>query len=153
MARSLVPRDAFASAPVAQRNDSKPQLRWEGVHAQNGAVDSSPATDRFRPGSYKLRINESGRRYELTTADGLRLETAENGRMLYVPPGCAHACQSLEDRSEIDCLASARYAADCVPGSRVDDPTVAVIWPLPPTNLSKQDQNWPLPAREEASAV
>src|SRR5687768_2175648 len=44
MAGSLVPRDAFAGAPVAQRSDSEPPQRWEGVHAQNGAVGSSPAT-------------------------------------------------------------------------------------------------------------
>jgi dTDP-4-dehydrorhamnose 3,5-epimerase len=79
--------------------------------------------------------------------------TAENGRMLYVPPGCAHACQSLEDDSEIYYLTSARYAADCVRGLRFDDPTIAVNWPLPPTNLSEQDQNWPVLAREEAAAV
>ncbi len=79
--------------------------------------------------------------------------TAENGRMLYVPPGCAHACQSLEDGSEIYYLASARYAADCVRGLRFDDPTVGVRWPLPPTSLSEQDKAWPMLAGEEATAV
>ena len=79
--------------------------------------------------------------------------TAANGRMLYVPPGCGHACQSLEDGSEIYYLASARYAADCVRGLRFDDPTVAVSWPLPPTNLSEQDQNWPGLACQEAACL
>jgi dTDP-4-dehydrorhamnose 3,5-epimerase len=79
--------------------------------------------------------------------------TAENGRMVYVPPECAHACQSLTDRSEIYYLASARYAAECVRGLRFDDPTVGVQWPLPPTNLSEQDRRWPLLGREEAIAL
>ena len=40
---------------------------------------------------------------------GTRL-SADNGHMLYVPEGCAHGCQSLEDNAEIYYLASAVYA-------------------------------------------
>jgi dTDP-4-dehydrorhamnose 3,5-epimerase len=79
--------------------------------------------------------------------------TAENGRMLYVPPGCAHACQSLEDASEIYYLASAKYAPDCARGLRFDDPTVGVRWPMPPTSLSEQDRNWPILEREAEATV
>jgi dTDP-4-dehydrorhamnose 3,5-epimerase len=69
--------------------------------------------------------------------------TAGNGRMLYVPPACAHASQALEDSSEIYYLASERFAAECARGLRFDDPAVGVQWPLPPTNLSEQDRSWP----------
>jgi capsular exopolysaccharide synthesis family protein len=44
-----------------------------------GVFASFAAAERFRPGSYKLRIDESGRRYELGTADGVRLETGAVG--------------------------------------------------------------------------
>jgi dTDP-4-dehydrorhamnose 3,5-epimerase len=79
--------------------------------------------------------------------------TAENGRMLYVPPGCAHASQTLEDDSEIYYLASAKYAPESARGLRFDDPSVAVRWPVPPTNLSDQDRSWPYLAREVEVAV
>jgi polysaccharide biosynthesis transport protein len=44
-----------------------------------GAFTGFATADRFRPGSYELRIDEAGQRYELTTADGLRLETGAVG--------------------------------------------------------------------------
>lgn len=69
--------------------------------------------------------------------------TAENGRMLYVPPICAHGYQTLEDGSEIYYLTSTRYAPDAVRGLRFDDPTVAIQWPVPPLAVSDQDKNWP----------
>jgi dTDP-4-dehydrorhamnose 3,5-epimerase len=69
--------------------------------------------------------------------------TAENGRMLYVPPLCAHGYQTLEDGSEIYYMASAVYAPDAVRGLRFDDPTAAIRWPLPPAAMSDQDKRWP----------
>jgi dTDP-4-dehydrorhamnose 3,5-epimerase len=70
--------------------------------------------------------------------------TAENGRMLYVPEGCAHGFQSLEDNSEVLYMTSAFYAPESCRGLRFDDPAFAIAWPLPVTALSEQDRNWPL---------
>jgi dTDP-4-dehydrorhamnose 3,5-epimerase len=69
--------------------------------------------------------------------------SADNGRMLYVPPGCAHGYQTIEDTSEIYYLTSAIYAPDAVRGLRFDDPTVGIKWPLPPQAVSEQDMHWP----------
>jgi dTDP-4-dehydrorhamnose 3,5-epimerase len=69
--------------------------------------------------------------------------SAENGRMLYVPPLCAHGYQTLTDGAEIYYLTSAVYAPQAVRGLRYDDPTVAIRWPLPPVAVSEQDQGWP----------
>lgn len=69
--------------------------------------------------------------------------SADNGRMLYVPPMCAHGYQTLEDASEILYFASAIFAPTAVRGLRFDDPTVAIRWPLPPQAVSDQDKGWP----------
>lgn len=69
--------------------------------------------------------------------------SADDGRMLYVPRGCAHGYQTLEDGSEIYYLTSAVYAPDAVRGLRFDDPTVGVKWPMPPRAVSEQDLHWP----------
>lgn len=69
--------------------------------------------------------------------------SAENGRMLYIPPLCAHGYQTLEDNTEIHYMTSARYASSSARGLRFDDSTVGVRWPLPPTAMSEQDRNWP----------
>jgi len=70
--------------------------------------------------------------------------SAENGRMLFVPPLCAHGYLTLEDGSEVYYLTSAIYAPDAVRGVRFDDPSVGIAWPLSPLVVSDQDNRWPL---------
>jgi dTDP-4-dehydrorhamnose 3,5-epimerase len=74
---------------------------------------------------------------------GARL-SAEDGRMLFVPEGCAHGCQSLEDETEILYMASAFFAPESVRGIRHDDPALGIRWPLATTMVSAQDLAWPL---------
>jgi len=69
---------------------------------------------------------------------------ADNGRMLYVPEGCAHGCQSTQPDTEILYMTSAFYSPQDVRGVRYDDPSFAVSWPLPVTSVSDQDRSWPL---------
>lgn len=70
--------------------------------------------------------------------------TADDGNMLFVPEGCAHGCQSLEDGSEIHYMASAYFAPEHARGIRHDDPAFGIEWPLPVSAISDQDRNWPL---------
>jgi dTDP-4-dehydrorhamnose 3,5-epimerase len=74
---------------------------------------------------------------------GLTL-SAVNGWMLYVPEGCAHGCQSLEDETEIHYMTSTMYSPDHARGVRFDDPKLGIDWPLPVSAVSEQDLNWPL---------
>jgi dTDP-4-dehydrorhamnose 3,5-epimerase len=69
--------------------------------------------------------------------------SAKNGRMLFVPEGCAHGCVSLDDDTEIYYLTSAIYAPEHVRGIRYDDPTIGIRWPVPITAVSPQDRSWP----------
>ena len=70
--------------------------------------------------------------------------TAENGRMLYIPEGCAHGYQTLEDETEMYYMTSAFYTPAAARGVRFEDPAFNIEWPLPPTIVSEQDRNWPL---------
>jgi len=70
--------------------------------------------------------------------------TADNGRMLYIPEGCAHGYQTLEDETEMYYMTSAFYTPAVARGVRFDDPAFHIEWPLPPTIVSEQDRNWPL---------
>jgi len=72
--------------------------------------------------------------------------SAENGRMLYLPAGCAHGYQTLGDDTEMYYMTSAVYAPSATRGVRFDDPAFGVRWPLPVTIISNQDRNWPLQA-------
>jgi dTDP-4-dehydrorhamnose 3,5-epimerase len=69
--------------------------------------------------------------------------TAENGRMLFVPEGCAHGYQALEDGTEMHYMASQPYTPASARGARFDDPAFGIQWPLLPSVISAQDRNWP----------
>ncbi|MEO8523729.1 MAG: dTDP-4-dehydrorhamnose 3,5-epimerase [Caldimonas sp.] len=70
--------------------------------------------------------------------------SADNGRMLFVPEGCAHGAQSLEDDTEILYMASAYYAPSAARGVRHDDPAFGISWPIEVSSMSDQDRRWPL---------
>jgi dTDP-4-dehydrorhamnose 3,5-epimerase len=69
--------------------------------------------------------------------------TAENGRMLYVPAGCAHGYQTLEDDTDMLYLTTAAYAPAAATGVRFDDPAFAIHWPRPVSVISDADRKWP----------
>ena len=66
-----------------------------------------------------------------------------NGRMLYLPQGCAHGYKTLEPNTEMHYMTSAFYTPSAVGGVRFDDPEFGIAWPLAVTELSEQDSNWP----------
>lgn len=70
--------------------------------------------------------------------------SAANGRMLYVPEGCAHGYQTLEESTEMYYMASEYYTPRAVGGVRYDDPVVNIQWPLAAAAVSDQDRTWPL---------
>jgi dTDP-4-dehydrorhamnose 3,5-epimerase len=70
--------------------------------------------------------------------------TPDSGMMLYVPEGCAHGALSLENETEFQYFASARYAPESARGCRFDDPALAIEWPVPVTVASEHDRSWPL---------
>lgn len=70
--------------------------------------------------------------------------SAENRKMLYIPTGCAHGFQILEDSTEVFYQMSEFYYPDCARGVRWDDPAWGIEWPLPHKILSERDKNWPL---------
>jgi dTDP-4-dehydrorhamnose 3,5-epimerase len=76
--------------------------------------------------------------------------TADNGRMLYIPEGCAHGFQTLDDDSEVFYQISAAYHPDLARGVRWDDPALNVAWPLPVGKISERDARLPTLAELDA---
>ena len=70
--------------------------------------------------------------------------SAENGRMLYVPEGCGHGYQTLEESTEMYYMASEFYTPNAARGVRFDDSAFGIQWPLAASVVSEQDRNWPL---------
>ncbi len=68
--------------------------------------------------------------------------TADNNRSLFVPRGCAHGFQTLEDASEVTYFISEFYHPESARGVRWNDPAFAIEWPLPVTVMSNADRSY-----------
>jgi dTDP-4-dehydrorhamnose 3,5-epimerase len=76
---------------------------------------------------------------------GLEL-SADGLRCLFIPRGCAHGFQTLEDCSEVHYQMTAAYASEAYRGVRWDDPAFAIKWPEPPggeRTISPRDRGFP----------
>lgn len=71
--------------------------------------------------------------------------SADNQRMMWIPPGFAHGFLVLSDTADFLYKTTRYYAPEWDRGVRWDDPQIGVKWPLagPPT-LSAKDQVQPL---------
>lgn len=69
--------------------------------------------------------------------------TAENRRALYIPEGCAHGFQTLEDATEVFYMITEYYAPAAARGMRWNDPAINLTWPLEITVISDRDAHYP----------
>ncbi|HKV35400.1 MAG TPA: dTDP-4-dehydrorhamnose 3,5-epimerase [Pyrinomonadaceae bacterium] len=70
--------------------------------------------------------------------------TAQNRLMLYIPEGCAHGFQTLEDETEVFYHLSHGYAPVSERGVRWNDPAFAIEWPVTDgVIMNDRDRNYP----------
>jgi dTDP-4-dehydrorhamnose 3,5-epimerase len=69
---------------------------------------------------------------------------AVDRRMVFVPVGCAHGYQALDDDAEVSYQVSHPYVPDAERGIRWDDPSLAIRWPITEgVIVSDKDTAWP----------
>jgi dTDP-4-dehydrorhamnose 3,5-epimerase len=76
---------------------------------------------------------------------GLEL-SADNGRALFVPEGCAHGFQTLVDATEVLYQISTPYVPEAARGVRWNDPAFSIDWPPPPPGgrtMAPRDARYP----------
>lgn len=69
--------------------------------------------------------------------------SAENGRALHVPTGCAHGFLTTEPATVVQYFISTPYVASAARGARFDDPRVGIRWPFDPSVVGARDGSWP----------
>lgn len=70
--------------------------------------------------------------------------SAENKKMLYVPPGFAHGFLVLSDTAEIIYKTTQEYSPENDRGIRWDDPDIAINWGVSQPLVSEKDAKQPL---------
>lgn len=68
---------------------------------------------------------------------------ADEGRMLYVPTGCAHGFVTMVDESVVHYQIDAPYVPAAARGIRWDDPSIGIDWPVEPAVMSERDRSLP----------
>lgn len=69
--------------------------------------------------------------------------SAENHKMVYLPEGCAHGFQTLEDDTEVFYQMSRRYEPEYSRGARWNDPAFAISWPIENPIILDRDSAYP----------
>lgn len=65
-----------------------------------------------------------------------------NHRFLYIPKGCAHGFQTLEDDTEVYYQISEFYHPECARGVRCNDPAFKIDWPALTSVISARDETY-----------
>lgn len=66
--------------------------------------------------------------------------SADNKKMLYVPPGFAHGFATLTDFAEVQYKQTAYYRPETEGGLLWNDPEIGIAWPYDNPILSRRDQ-------------
>jgi len=69
--------------------------------------------------------------------------TAESGRAVYIPPGCAHGFQTLVDDCDVHYQMTDIYAPDLGAGIRWNDPMLGIGWPVEEPIMNDRDRQYP----------
>jgi dTDP-4-dehydrorhamnose 3,5-epimerase len=70
--------------------------------------------------------------------------SADNRAQVYIPAGCAHGFQTLEDNTEALYMISEFYSPESARGVRWDDPAFSITWPAAERRIiSARDAGYP----------
>lgn len=68
--------------------------------------------------------------------------SANTHNMIFIPEGCAHGFQALEDNTELIYHHTTAYHKEADFGIRFDDPMVKIILPMEISMISEKDKNY-----------
>ncbi len=69
--------------------------------------------------------------------------SAEEGRMVFVPEGCAHGFLTLTDETDVLYMMTEAHVPTAGRGFRFDDPSIGIEWPEPVAVISDRDAGYP----------
>lgn len=126
--------------PVAQINHTRTLRRGavRGMHFQRTPHAEDKFVSCLRGEVFDVAVDL--RRDSLTFLRWhAEILSADNRVSLMIPQGFAHGFQTLTDDCELLYLHSRAYAPDAEGALHVNDPALAIAWPLPIADISERD--------------
>jgi len=130
---------AVAQCSVAM-NKKRGTIR--GMHYQTAPREETKLVSCLRGSLYDvvLDLRRKSRTYLQWSAQELQ---ADDYKMIYVPKGCAHGYQTLDDNTLVAYQMSEFYSPASYRGVRWNDPTFDIRWPPVSTRIiSKKDSSY-----------
>lgn len=114
-----------------------------GLHYQRGADAEAKLMRCIQGATWNIIVDLRPDRSSYGESFGTEL-SAETGRQLYVPKGCANGFLTLKPDTVAAYMSDAYYAPEAEAGLRYDDPSLGIETPIPVGVVSDKDRNWPL---------
>lgn len=139
-------RSEFTSAGIpefVQRNHSRStQGTLRGLHYQRKPVAQGKLVRVILGEIYDVAVDLRQGEPSLGRWSSVVL-SAENRRMVYIPPWCAHGFCVLSESAEVLYETTAEYAKELEGGILWSDPDLGIDWPVEKPILSEKDESLP----------
>jgi dTDP-4-dehydrorhamnose 3,5-epimerase len=126
-----------------QENHSKSQRgTLRGLHFQTGVYGQGKLVRAISGEIFDVAVDvrsDSPTRGQWVSA----VLSAENRRLIYVPPWCAHGFCVTSDTAEVVYKTTTEYAPAHESGFMWNDPDLAIAWPVADPSISARDAKWP----------
>jgi dTDP-4-dehydrorhamnose 3,5-epimerase len=113
-----------------------------GFHYQTSPYSEGKTMSCLKGSMYDIIVDL--RPESLTYMDWISFELNEDNRnSIHIPPGCANAFMTLEDKSLIHYYCSQSYNPEAEKGIRYNDLAFQFEWPFEPAVISEKDLHHP----------
>ncbi len=129
--------------PFVQENHSRSSRRiLRGLHYQRGAKAQGKLVRAVLGDVFDVAVDL--RKGSPTYGKWIAMVlSAENKRMLYIPPWCAHGFCVLSEEAEVVYKVTEEYAPKYEAGIVWNDSDLTIPWPINDPILSSRDRAWP----------
>ena len=137
-------KNSWGSRKISQINISKTKTvgAIRGLHYQSGLYTEAKLVRCIKGEIWDVAVDL--RRNSDTFGSWYSTKLCpEKGNTLFIPEGFAHGFQVLRPNSELLYIHSNIWVKESENGIRFDDPSLAINWPLKPSNISSRDLSLP----------
>ncbi len=113
-----------------------------GLHLQLGKAEEAKIVNCLKGEIFDVILDL--RKHSKTYGEWVSINlSSRKQNAIFIPEGCAHGFQTLEDNSEIIYFHSGDWDKKSESGVRWNDPVVGIKWPMSPTFISEKDLSLP----------